>query len=285
LNNYWYTLFEHNHQWYTTSADRIEPHTRGTGYWHITDHQHPDYQPVASTSTLTVEIPQDTLRTDPAISPFVTARSIKSSESGSETTGSSNTTSSGSNKPTAHPSPLEQRVLAPLEEATLAAQVEHVLDIQEREPQIPYQPETPGYLRTVTGALLLGANVPPPPPLLQPAAQLPAPAPEPIQYRLPAPVPAPLRRRFPQPINPQMAQPAGPETGRLRGEVPDTFTGDRKKSELFKVQFKVYKGLNDNHEIMIVPYFRAMQFLSLIRGPLVDDWVSDQVTILMERAS
>jgi hypothetical protein len=82
-----------------------------------------------------------------------------------------------------------------------------------------------------------------------------------------------------------MAQPAGPETGRLRGEVPDYFTGDRKKSELFKIQFKVYKGLNDNHEIMTVPYFRAMQFLSLIRGPLVDDWVSDQVTILMERAS
>jgi hypothetical protein len=82
-----------------------------------------------------------------------------------------------------------------------------------------------------------------------------------------------------------MAQPAAPETGRLRGEIPDTFNGDRKKSELLKQQFKIYKGLNDNHEIMTVPYFRAMQFLSLIRGPLVDDWVSDQVNELMERAT
>ncbi len=31
-----------------------------------------------------------------------------------------------------------------------------------------------------------------------------------------------------------MAQPAAPKTGRLRGEIPDTFSGDRKKSELFK---------------------------------------------------
>ena len=36
---------------------------------------------------------------------------------------------------------------------------------------------------------------------------------------------------------------------------------------------------------MAVPYFRAMQFLSLIRGPLVDDWVSDQVEILTDRAN
>jgi hypothetical protein len=82
-----------------------------------------------------------------------------------------------------------------------------------------------------------------------------------------------------------MAQPAAAETGRLRGEIPDTFNGDCKKSKLFKQQFKIYQGLNDNHEIMTIPYFRAVQCLSLIRGPIVDDWVSDQVNELMNRAS
>ena len=57
-----------------------------------------------------------------------------------------------------------------------------------------------------------------------------------------------------------MAQPPL-ETGRLRGEAPEYFTGEQNKADLFKRQFKVYRGLNDNHEIMAVPYFRAMQFL------------------------
>jgi hypothetical protein len=62
-----------------------------------------------------------------------------------------------------------------------------------------------------------------------------------------------------------MAAPA-PETGRLRGEAPEYFNGDRSEADLFKHQFNIYKGLNTNHEIMITPYFCAMQFLSLIRG-------------------
>ena len=36
---------------------------------------------------------------------------------------------------------------------------------------------------------------------------------------------------------------------------------------------------------MAIPYFHAMQFLSLIRGPLVDDWGTDQVEILTDRAT
>ena len=82
-----------------------------------------------------------------------------------------------------------------------------------------------------------------------------------------------------------MAQPVNPETGRLRGEVPDTFTGERSKADIFKRQFKIYQGLNDNHEIMLTPYYRAMQFLALIKGPLVDDWVGDQIETLMTNES
>jgi hypothetical protein len=79
-------------------------------------------------------------------------------------------------------------------------------------------------------------------------------------------------------------QPAA-QTGRLRGKAPDIFHGDRSKSETFKQQFKVYQGINDNHEVMQNPYYRTMQALSLIKGPLVNDWVDDQITDLMEKVS
>ena len=81
-----------------------------------------------------------------------------------------------------------------------------------------------------------------------------------------------------------MAAPA-PQTGRLRGEIPDTFAGDRAKTRKFKQQFKIYRGLNDNHEVMQTPYYRTMQALSLIKGPLVDDWKDDQIDELVEKVS
>lgn len=82
-----------------------------------------------------------------------------------------------------------------------------------------------------------------------------------------------------------MAQAAAPQTGRLRGDGPDIFTGDRAKSETFMQQFDVHWGLNDNHEIMRTPYLRAMYLLSLIKGPLVNDWVNDQVTELRNKVT
>jgi hypothetical protein len=81
------------------------------------------------------------------------------------------------------------------------------------------------------------------------------------------------------------AQQPAAQTGRLRGEAPDIFHGDRSKSETFKQQFKVYQGINDNHEVMQNPYYRTMQALSLIKGPLVNDWVDDQIIDLMEKVS
>lgn len=87
----------------------------------------------------------------------------------------------------------------------------------------------------------------------------------------------------------QVAQqaPAAPaaQTGRLRGVEPDYFTGDRTKADIWKQQFKAYWVLNDNHEVMQSPFYRAICALSLIRGPLVNDWVSDQIDILYDRAN
>jgi hypothetical protein len=83
-----------------------------------------------------------------------------------------------------------------------------------------------------------------------------------------------------------MAAPApAPQTGRLRGQQPDDFTGDCALTRKFKQQFKVYWNLNDNHKVMQVPYYHVMQALSLIKGPLVDDWKDDQIDSLIEKTS
>jgi hypothetical protein len=81
-----------------------------------------------------------------------------------------------------------------------------------------------------------------------------------------------------------MAAPAQ-QTGCLRGEIPDEFTRDRAKTCKFKQQFKVYRSLNDNHEVMQTPYYCTMQALSLIKGPLIDDWKDDQIDALVEKVS
>jgi hypothetical protein len=82
-----------------------------------------------------------------------------------------------------------------------------------------------------------------------------------------------------------MAQAPPVVTGKLKGEAPDTFTGDRTESEAFKQQFQVYWYMNPNNEIMRTPYYRVMQHLSLIKGPLVNDWKADQITDLVEKTT
>jgi len=47
----------------------------------------------------------------------------------------------------------------------------------------------------------------------------------------------------------------------------------------------MYYGLNANHEVMRSPYLRTMLALTLIKGPLVDDWASDQVQALKEKVT
>ena len=76
-----------------------------------------------------------------------------------------------------------------------------------------------------------------------------------------------------------MAAPAA-QTGCLCGIEPDIFNGDRKKVDVWKQQFETYWVLNDNHEVMTLPYYRTATALSLIRGTLINDWVSNQIQIL-----
>jgi len=80
-----------------------------------------------------------------------------------------------------------------------------------------------------------------------------------------------------------MAAPAQVQTGKFQGETPDIFQGEHTTSETFMQQFDIHWGLNDNHEVMSNPYLCAMYFLSLIKGPLVNNWVNNQVTDLRNK--
>ena len=76
------------------------------------------------------------------------------------------------------------------------------------------------------------------------------------------------------------AQPAQPARFKLHGEPPDVFTRDQTEAEAFKQQFNVYWYINPEHEIMAMPYYHIIQHLSLIKGPLVNDWKEDQIADL-----
>src|SRR6267154_4093985 len=138
---------------------------------------------------------------------------------------SDSTNTSSESHPTDEPSPEQEGQ----EEPALEAQFEHALDVQEEELeyQDPVQEEPPQPLQLAA------------PP--QPLAQLPAPQ----QVALP----------FPQPAPPVMAQPPMVTT-KLRGELPDVFTGNRAESEAFKQEFQVLRQMNPNNEIMRTPYYR-----------------------------
>jgi hypothetical protein len=136
-----------------------------------------------------------------------------------------------------------------LQEHILAAQFENVLDIRQRVIKNPATPEYPAYLNLIEEAIIVGVNVPPPPLLVE---DKPAPFFQPLVI---APQPIAMANVLLQQQQ-QQQQPAAPAPlmGKLHGETPDVFNGDHKKSEVFLQQFNVHWGLNDNHEIMTMPY-------------------------------
>ena len=75
-------------------------------------------------------------------------------------------------------------------------------------------------------------------------------------------------------VQAQAAQPpAPPANGKWNGTPPETFTGDQSKSDKFLQEFWLYRMLNEDNETMTSPYKQAALALSMIRGPLVNDWV------------
>jgi hypothetical protein len=98
VDHYWHYIFRYHGDSFTLLTDRIDHHTKGTGYWAIQDPQHEaysiDYQspsPVEQTPTISVQIPRSSVGEDPELSPFVTALPRHTEESSLSETNSEQT--------------------------------------------------------------------------------------------------------------------------------------------------------------------------------------------------
>jgi hypothetical protein len=69
--------------------------------------------------------------------------------------------------------------------------------------------------------------------------------------------------------------------GKLSSKEPTVFTGDRKDTESFILEWQIYQMLNYDAAVMWQPFTRATLFLSFIKGPVVHEWNMLQVNCLM----
>jgi len=298
VDNNWFYLTTYNDDTniYIYSEDHIEPYSNNTGYWRITDPEHPDYvpeelPPVASPSAeagpSSLQVPRqcaETLESEDHSPLHFTPNPYWDQESDHQ-----------QEEDNYYNVPQSSVTEATTE--VLAAQFQHILDLEDREPENPLTPQVPAYLHLIEEAVEAGLNIPPPPPLAEPEDIL---EPEPvqlvpflIQQVIAQPVVQPImaqpgQAQPVQQVQPALVAPATPPaqqvaTDKLCGITPNNFNGDRRKSQQFLHKFNLLWGLNENHEIMTVPYYCAIYALSLMRGPNVDDWVNDQVLKLKEQ--
>src|SRR6266403_951054 len=73
--------------------------------------------------------------------------------------------------------------------------------------------------------------------------------------------------------------------GQLKGKVPDTFDGDRTKTENFMNSFDLFWMTNDENSAMKIPYKQCTYFLGLLSRAKVDDWVYDQTKVLLKKVT
>jgi hypothetical protein len=67
-----------------------------------------------------------------------------------------------------------------------------------------------------------------------------------------------------------------PASGALRGTAPAIFNGNRTDSRTFLSQFRRFKMLNKDNDVMKTPFYHVLTALSYIRGENVNDWVESQ---------
>jgi hypothetical protein len=73
--------------------------------------------------------------------------------------------------------------------------------------------------------------------------------------------------------------------GQLKGRVPDTFDGDRTKTQTFMNAFDLFWMTNEDNAAMKLPYRCCTFFLGLLQGPKVEDWVVEQAKELQSKTS
>jgi len=206
VDNYWYKLKVYTGDVYITKDSQIPPHHYSTGYWDITDWQHPDntshrdnlqifYRLAAEeaynryplsvetadeeaeecsrrdppTLRLNIEEGVSSLAADPSLSPFatLTGRTGPTESPSLTEPRQPRAQSSDSTLEYDEPSPEDPEPIQPgQEDPVLEAQFEHVLDVQEREPEDPGEPDQPAYLNLVKFAAQQGFPIPALPPLI-----------------------------------------------------------------------------------------------------------------------
>jgi hypothetical protein len=67
-----------------------------------------------------------------------------------------------------------------------------------------------------------------------------------------------------------------PASGALRGTTPAIFNGNQTDSKTFLSQFRRFKMLNKDNDIMKTPFYCVLTALSYIRGENVNNWVESQ---------
>jgi hypothetical protein len=73
--------------------------------------------------------------------------------------------------------------------------------------------------------------------------------------------------------------------GELIGVPPSTFDGDRSKADEFITRFGLYSMINERNSVITNPKRRTALALTYIRGPKVDDWVSQQFNALSTKVN
>ena len=63
------------------------------------------------------------------------------------------------------------------------------------------------------------------------------------------------------------------QAGKLVGETPTVYDGDRKKTTLFINEWELYWAVNNDNPLMMNPYRRATLFLTYVKGTRVNEWV------------
>jgi hypothetical protein len=66
----------------------------------------------------------------------------------------------------------------------------------------------------------------------------------------------------------------------LCGSPPNVFNRTRDKVDSFLKAFGLYRAINQCHITMREPYNHIMMMLSYMKGPKIDDWVQEKVTLL-----
>ena len=144
IDNVWYDLTFRPYNssfWIDLEHNVIKRHKEGTCFWYITDLQHPDYiSPVLSptSGSLKLSLPRErTISIDTAISPLRFTVLDKNSDSDSDI----------------HVSQVSTANIPVTEEDVLAAQLEHRLDLLDRESKNPAELNQPHYQNLVALAV------------------------------------------------------------------------------------------------------------------------------------